>query len=186
MAQVETQKYLTLLEESHELATFDIEATGLNGDYNSILCVSIKPYGKPVESFAVSKPGNDKEVVAAAIDRLSQFQCWLSYYGKGFDVPMLRTRALIHRIAQPPKAHHIDLYYVLRYTTNTSRRSLGHIVEWLGLPEDKMSVSADVWVKVLTHPEQHMPRMVKRCESDVRILEKAYTETRHLIRDVHA
>ena len=44
--QVNVQNYLDLLEQTGQLCFFDIEATGLRGDYNSVLVASIKPYNK--------------------------------------------------------------------------------------------------------------------------------------------
>jgi hypothetical protein len=47
-----------------------------------------------------------------------------------------------------------------------------------------MGVSAEVWNKILSDTEQHMPEMRARCESDVKGLEALYKRTRHLIRDI--
>ena len=61
--QIEASDYLRLVEKSNTLAFFDIEATGLRGDYNSVLVASIKPYNSKPYSFVVKQPGNDSRIV---------------------------------------------------------------------------------------------------------------------------
>ena len=181
---VEPQVFLELAEAAKKIVFLDIEATGLKGDYNSVLVVSLKPYGKAPYSFRISKVGNDAKVLREAKEALEEYYCWVTYYGKGFDIPMLNTRLLKwgkHPIAKRP---HIDMYYTLKANILTGRRSQGHLASWLKLPEQKMSVSADDWASLPSDPEKFLPTMVRRCESDVRGLEGLYKTTKHLIRDI--
>lgn len=182
--QIDPQHYLDLAEKAHDIAFVDIEATGLRGDYNSVLCVSIKPYGKAPYSFTVVRPGNDQKVVREAKEALQKYGSWVTYYGKGFDIPMLNTRLL--RWGQGPieKRFHIDLYYSLKSNLLMARRSQGHHLSWLGTPQQKMGVSAERWNEILSDVDVHMPEMRSRCESDVKGLEALYKRTRHLIRDI--
>jgi uncharacterized protein YprB with RNaseH-like and TPR domain len=183
--QVDAQDYLRLVEESGRLCTFDIEATGLAGDYNSVLVVSIKPFGESkIDTFSVEKPGADKQVVRDAIERLGEFDCWISYYGKGFDVPMLQARALLNKLKPLVKKHHIDMFFQLVSKVKTSRKSQAHFLRWLGTPEQKMDISPEAWNLVLSNPKEALKEMVARCESDVRGLESLYTRTKHLIANV--
>lgn len=194
---IEVEEFLSLAERTNNICAFDIEATGLKGDYNSILCVSIRTIGGKPTTFSVKKPGNDREVVRDAIAYLNTFSCWISYYGKGFDVPMLNTRALKWNLMPLKKIPHIDMYYTLKYNLNTSRRSQAHLLEWLRINDrgsssvdqaseqvHKLTVSADEWNRVLECPERVMPTMVKRCESDTLGLQALYLRTKHLIKDI--
>lgn len=182
--QLDAQKFLRLAEKANTLAFVDIEATGLRGDYNSVLVVSVKPFaGKPY-SFAVTQPGNDKRVVREAKEALEGYDAWVTYYGKGFDIPMLNTRLLKWGIAPIEKRHHIDMYFTLKHKLLTARKSQGHLLNWLGTPDQKMSVSADVWNDIVVNPAKHMPTMIKRCESDASGLQGLYERTKHLIADV--
>jgi len=181
---VETEAYLRLIEKAGTLGFIDIEATGLRGDYNSVLVVSIKPFGKKATSFAVKQPGNDQRVVREAKEAMEALDCWVTYYGKGFDVPMLQTRLLKWGSSPIAKRHHIDMYYTLKSNLLTARRSQGHLLSWLGTPEQKMTVGADVWNAIIEDVDGNMPTMIKRCESDVAGLEGLYVRTKHLIRDI--
>lgn len=182
--QVAEQEYLDLVEATHRLAFVDIEATGLRGDYNSVLVVSIKPYGKKAYSFSVEQPGNDQKVVRQAKEALEGYLVWCGYYSKGFDLPMLNTRLLRWKQQPIDKRPHIDMYYTLKYNILTARKSQGHLLSWLEGPDQKMSVSAEVWNRILADPKAEMGTMIKRCESDVAGLESLYKRARHLIKDV--
>lgn len=182
--QITAQDFLMLAEQTGQLAFVDIEATGLKGDYNSVLVVSIKPYGKKPVSYAVKRAGDDRAVVMAVKDALESFMCWVTYYGKGFDIPMLNTRCLVHRIAPIEKKHHIDMYFQLKAKTLMARRSQAHLLELLDTSEKKMAVGANRWNEVLADPGKHIPEMTRRCESDVIGLEGLYDRTNHLITDI--
>lgn len=184
--QVKTQEFLRLCEDSGKLVFFDIEATGLRGDYNSILVISIKPYHQDPISFSVMQPGNDRRVVRQAADYLSSDKAliWCGYYSKGFDFPMITTRLLKWGLPPLEKKLHLDMYYMLKSKILTARRSQGHLLSWLGTENTKMGVGADVWNNVLEDPKKHMPTMIKRCESDCAGLEDLYDKTSHLILEV--
>lgn len=191
--QINVQNYLRLVENAKTLCCFDIEATGLKGDYNSVLCVSIRPFGETPSTFAVRRPGNDERVVKEAKRALEQFDCWVTYYGKGFDVKMLNTRLLRWGSNPIEQRHHIDMYYSLKTHTLTAHRSQGHLLSWFaGMEESedeatapvKMGVSAEVWNKVLANPKKEMPKMIARCESDTEGLQALYNHGKHLIRDI--
>ena len=182
--QLDAQRFLNLAEAANRIAFFDIEATGLRGDYNSVLVVSIRPMRGKVLTFAVDQAGADRKVVRAAKEAMESFDLWVSYYGKGFDIPMLNTRLLQHRTPPIAKRHHLDMYYMLKYNLLTARRSQGHLLSWLQTPEQKMGVSAEAWNEVLRNPKKAIPTMIKRCESDTEGLMGLYLRTKHLVADL--
>lgn len=184
--QIDTQTYLDLLESSNpsRLVFWDIEATGLRGDYNSILCASFKPYNKKPFSVKVSKVGIDHELVLTIKEILEEYDCWVSYYGKGFDFPMVTTRLMKWGEEPIQSRHHIDLYFTLKYHMLMARKSMGQMAGFLGTKEQKMGVSPSVWSEMSFNMKEHMPKMISRCESDVAVLEDVYKKTRCLIKDI--
>lgn len=185
MPHIDAQDYLRLCEEAGTLYFLDIEATGLRGDYNSVLCVSFKPYGKKPFTLRVSQVGNDQKVVREAAEVIAdEADIIAGYYSKGFDIPMLNTRLLKWGHDPIPKTHHLDMYYTLKANLLTARRSQGHLLSWLETPESKMTVGADIWSGMNLNFEKNMSIMVKRCESDVAGLEALYERTKHLIREI--
>lgn len=192
--QLDAQTFLRLVEDTNRLCCFDIEATGLHGDYNSVLVVSIKPYHKAPIVHTVERPGEDKELVQWAVEELAKYDCWVSYYGKGYDTRMLRTRLLDAGLKLDlPKKHHIDLYFLVRYRLATSHRSQGHILSWLypepkedGKVHEKMTVSARVWNEVLndTTRSAALKTLCRRCASDTQGLQSLYEPVKHLIGEI--
>jgi uncharacterized protein YprB with RNaseH-like and TPR domain len=183
--QIDEQVFLKLVEETKKLAFFDIEATGLRGDYNSVLVVSIKPYGEKPYSLYVKQAGNDQKVVREAKQELEKYALWCGYYSKGFDLPMLNTRLL--KWGAPPieKRPHLDMYFSLKSNLLTARKSQGHLLSFLETPEEKMSVTPNAWSEIVGDPTgPHMKTMIKRCESDVEGLEALYNKTKHIIREI--
>lgn len=182
---VETQDFLRLAEGANTLLFVDIEATGLRGDYNSILVTSGLPYRNTVPvSFRVGQPGNDKRVVKEVKEMLEAHDCWVTYYGKGFDIPMVNTRLLKWGYKPVEKRPHVDLYFTLKSNLLTARRSQAHLLEWLETPETKMTISADVWNQILHNFDATIETLVQRCESDVRGLRALYEKTKHIIVDI--
>lgn len=182
---IEANEFLELCEAANKLAFFDIESTGLRGDYNSVLVVSVKPFkGDPV-TFHVKQPGNDQKVVRDAKNELEKYTVICGYYSKGFDIPMLNTRLLKWGSEPIAKILHLDMYYTLKYNLLTGRRSQAHLLEWLETPQQKMTVGADEWVKILRDPMgKPMKTMIARCESDCTGLQNLYERTKHLIREI--
>jgi uncharacterized protein YprB with RNaseH-like and TPR domain len=181
---LDASDFLRLVEQAGTLCFLDIEATGLRGDYNSVLVASIKPYNSKPYSIRIEQPGNDQRVVREVKKELESYDCWVTYYGKGFDLPMLNTRLLKWGAMPISKRHHIDLYFTLKHNLLTARKSQGHLLSWLEAPEQKMTVGADVWNDVIRNPKKAMTTMIKRCESDTLGLQELYEKTKHLVREI--
>ncbi|HEY0749919.1 MAG TPA: ribonuclease H-like domain-containing protein [Chitinophagaceae bacterium] len=183
--QIDEQRFLDLAERSGALAFVDIESTGLTADYNNLLVVSIKPYEEEAYSFVIKQAGNDQRVVREAKEALEQYELWVTYYGKGFDIGFMNTRLL--KWGQKPieKRPHLDLFYSLKYNTRMSRKSLAHFGRWLKCDESKMDMSPDDWIEAAANPSGPvMKKMVQRCESDCLLTENLYKKTRHLVRSI--
>lgn len=179
--QIEAQDFLPIAEKAGEVCIVDSEATGTKGDYNSLLVVTVKPWhGKPI-TLSVDRPGDDRKLVKEARDLLHEFAVWVTYYGKGFDMPMLQSRLLRHNCKPLQKRHHIDMYWHLKAAALTARRSQAHLLEWLDTPQKKMTLSPELWNEVLKCPEKGLKILKARCESDCAGLEALYDRTKHLI-----
>ena len=182
--QVDTDVFLKMAEQTHSLCSFDLEATGLRCDYNSILVGSIKPYGKKPITFCVVKPGDDKQVVHRIARELEKYSIWVSYYGKGFDIPMIQGRLLLHGLPKLIKQPHLDMYFHMNSHVNTARKSQAHRCEWLDTPTQKMTVGAEKWNQIIAAYEENRALMRRRCESDTKGLEGLYNRTKHLVINV--
>ena len=180
---IEAQDFLRLCENNHSLAFLDIEATNLKADYGSALVVSIKPYNQTAITFSVLQPGNDQKIVRQASELLAEYDCWVTYYGKGFDVPFLNTRLLKWGYKPIPKRPHLDLYFSIQPKLLMSRKSQAQLLGFLQTYEQKMGLSPNVWTDVL-HDPKAMKIMIARCESDVKGLQAGYDKVKHLVAEI--
>jgi DNA polymerase elongation subunit (family B) len=181
--QIEAQKFLQIAEAAGAIAFLDIESSNLQGEYGSAVVVSIRPYQGSSITFT-ARPGRDKALLKKVRETLHKYPLWVTYYGKGFDIGFLNTRMLRWGLPPLDRHHHIDLYYVLRYKTLTGRHSQGHLLSWLGTPEQKMSVPATVWSDLAANFDENIAILAERCESDTEGLEALYNKTKHLISEI--
>lgn len=182
--QFEAQKFLPIAEKAGAICVIDSEATGLKGDYNSLLVVTVKPLGGKPVTLTVDRPGDDKALVCAARDLIAKYSVWITFYGRGFDIPMLQTRLLYHNCKPLEKKHHIDMYYHIRAHTITARRSQAHLLEFLETPQKKMTLAPELWNVVLKNPKVGLKTLRARCESDCAGLENLYNRAKHLIAEI--
>ena len=182
---VNAQDYLNLVERSDELVFFDMESSGgFNADFGSTLCVSFKPYGKKPFTLSVKQVGNDQKVVREAKEILEQYQCWVGYYSRGFDIPYLNTRLLKWGVDPIEQRHHLDMYFSLKYKMKMSRKGLGAVADFLRVDTPKINVPQHVWSEMPFNMDKHMKPMITRCEGDCITLEEIYLKTRHMVKEI--
>jgi len=166
------------------VACFDIEATGLTGDFGAVLCCVIKTYGSPERKvFSVDFDysnllSSEKEMLVDIRDCLSEYDGISGYYSSRYDIPMLRTRMMYHGIRPNiPKMKHLDVYFTIKRNINSSTRRMERIGDLLranALPElpDKTDLNPDVWIRA-THGRNAGARdyIIDHCIHDVDLLE---------------
>lgn len=182
--QIEPSVFLPLVEKAKKIAIMDTESFGFNGDYGTIICATIKPYGGKPTTFKIKQLGNDKAVIREARDYLEEFDAWVTFFGKGHDIPLLNTRLLRHGLDPISPRPHIDLYFTLKPKLRTASKTQAHLLRFLGTSEQKMSVSPQEWGEMGMSFTKNLRTIVSRCESDVEGLEALYNRTKHLIRDI--
>lgn len=142
--------------EGLKVGYFDIEASNLKADFGWMISWCIKHQGEEKFDGYVLQPSDyqantrDREATYALIQALGHFDKIVTYYGSRFDIPFVRTRALIHGLQFiPPKTIlHLDLYYQVRGKLRLSRNRLGNCGEVLGLVTEKTPVSTKAWTNV--------------------------------------
>jgi uncharacterized protein YprB with RNaseH-like and TPR domain len=77
-----------------------------------------------VEQLLLEKPGLEGPMLARMAELLAEASCVVSYNGKSFDWPLLRTRFVLNRVKAPPLAAHLDLLHCAR---RVYKRRLGAV-----------------------------------------------------------
>lgn len=163
---------------------WDIETFGMdfNADKGFIMVISYKWQGeKEVHTITRKNPRkwsrklfNDKTICAEFANILEKADMHVTWNGTKFDVPFLQTRMLKHRLGYLPPVPHEDGLRTARRTLKM-RRNLDNIQKFfeLGTPKEDMNL-VKVWMPAAMGDPVALRQVIKRCESDVKLLEEAY------------
>jgi len=169
---------------SGRVGYFDIESTGLKGNFDAMLCWFIKERRRdrydfdcvePEDFRARDKTRMDARVVSTLAAALERYDVLVSYYGSGFDFPFSRTRALKCGVPFPPygSSRHVDLYYSARGRLSLHSKRLEVVSRFLGIP-GKTPLDPDVWVGARLGDARCLRYVRDHCRADVEVLEKVH------------
>lgn len=163
---------------------WDIETFGMNfnADAGFIMVISYKWKGeKKVHTITRKNPTewsrklfDDKEICREFAKVFASADMHVTWNGTRFDVPFLQTRMMKHRLGiLPPIAHEDGLRTARR--SLKMRRSLDNIQKFFELGTEKEDMNlAKVWMPAAMGDPIALKQVIKRCESDVKLLEEAY------------
>lgn len=183
-----TQRWLNTLEknkwllENKTFAMFDIESTDLNASFGRLICACIRPWSindvSPRSAKVIeASRSSDKGAVKAIIKELDKYDYIVTWYGMGFDIPFIQTRALIHEL-QPLGAHrHLDFYYTSRGNLKFKGNSLAMVSETLFGETLKTRIRPMIWGDAMIGKKEAWKYIIDHCELDVEELERVFVVT---------
>jgi len=166
---------------TEKIGFLDIEATNLKADFGIVICYCLKPAkAKKVITRCVTpyelRNCFDKEVILHLIKRIKKFDRIITHYGKRFDLPFVRSRALnlgvdfpIHKFVWQT-----DTWEIARSKLCISSNRLGNIANFLGIRQQKTPITSQHWLGALMGRRESLDYIVDHCQRDVLILEKVY------------
>lgn len=171
-----------------KIKLWDLECSNLNADFGIVLCGGVKVYGeKKPEVISISDfksfkkdPTDDKELVQAIADNISDADVWVTWYGSRFDKPYLNSRLLYHRLKPLPPVPHIDGWRVARNNLKIHSNRLASVSEFLGLA-NKTPIVQSKWVRALAGHKPSLQYIIEHCRQDIVVLEEAYEILRPLV-----
>ncbi len=170
---------------------WDIESTGLKGDFATILCIGYKWFGeKKVSVISITDypetfkkdPGDDSRLMKDFMKVYNQADMTVTYYGTGFDRKMMYTKLLEHNLPIPANIPMVDLFWTVKGNTTLSRKSLATVSEFLKLKTHKTLVLGRVWKKAMSGHGPSIKYIIEHCIADVKVLEETYVRLRPLVR----
>jgi uncharacterized protein YprB with RNaseH-like and TPR domain len=167
-----------------KILLWDVETFGMNfnADAGFIMVISYKWAGeKDVHTITRANPTqwsrrlfDDKAICAEFAKVFETADMHVTWNGTRFDVPFLQTRMLKHRLGYLPPVPHEDGLRTARRTLKM-RRSLDNIQKFFELGTEKEDMNlAKVWMPAAMGDPIALKQVIKRCESDVKLLEEAY------------
>jgi len=98
----------------------DTETTGLAGGTGTVaFLVGMCWFDDAANAFVLEqlllrRLGEEAPILAVVRERLAEASVIITYNGKSFDMPLLRTRFVMNRFEPPPLPPHLDLVHVAR------------------------------------------------------------------------
>ena len=131
----------------------DIETTDFKADRGIVICYCLrdlktrKVYSAKISGKDMLSQNKDKKVLRQFLKDLSGFDRVITFYGKGFDVPFLRTRALIRGLEFPfyGEITHDDIYFIARSKLRLSRNSQENVAKMITGRTEKTHFDFKVW-----------------------------------------
>jgi uncharacterized protein YprB with RNaseH-like and TPR domain len=161
----------------------DIESTALYADLGVVLCMSYESSEDPGKVHTLRTDrlnptdwkkgirGNDREMVKQANEVIRSHDIVIAHNGRFFDVPFLRTRAMVHRLSPLHSMVIVDPVLVARRHLRFERNSLSRLLDTLGLKDKKTPLDLSVWTDVILNgSKEGMDNIVEHCEADVKAL----------------
>lgn len=178
------QCYLKEKPETERTATVDIETSNLKADYGIVLTWCIKPIGGDVISDVITPSDirkgrngdEDRRIVRSCIDTCLKFDKIVTYFGKRFDVPYLRARAL-HMDESFPyfgSIHHVDVFDIVKHRFCMSRKSQEVACRFLLNHTDKTHFDGSIWRDAARGQKAALAKVLEHNIYDVNDLEKLY------------
>jgi predicted PolB exonuclease-like 3'-5' exonuclease len=151
--------------------------------YHSIVCIGALVAHREAERWVVDALGaphcgerSEKELIAAFVGRIAELSPQLvTFNGNSFDLPVLRYRALVNRVAAPglsmrPYFHRyaedaVDLCDVLSAFSSQGKATLHEICRVMGLPGKPEGIDGSEVAQY--HRDGRIQDIADYCETDV-------------------
>jgi uncharacterized protein YprB with RNaseH-like and TPR domain len=183
------------------LAVVDLECTSLKSDQGFLLCGGIKPIGKEGEVYGLrdvglgtSRYALDSRLVRRLIERMNEFDGWVTWNGLMFDLPWLDDRAMICGLDPPARrfARGLDMMWMARQgkSTFTSSR-LDWVAKSLKCPIEKTALNMNTWkdaeaeaIRRFKGGSESYQYIVEHCAADLGVTEFVYEKLKPRIMNV--
>ncbi len=179
----------------YKIGYLDIEVDNLKANFGNMLTWSIKEKGGEtfydiIEKKELFDETYDRRIVQSIIDKMREFKIVVTYYGTGFDIPYIRSKALHYGIDFPgfiarknargkfyyiSEIYHFDLYYTVRAKMQLHRSSLAAATEYLGIA-GKTPIDYEIWRRAKYGNEKALAEVLSHNIADVEILEKLHVK----------
>ncbi len=187
------QHYACYQPTTQRIGFLDIEASNLDADFGIILSYCIKELGSdelheatldPADIASARAGDEDKQLVKQLVTELGAFDKVVTYYGSRFDIPFIRTRALMTGVPFPVYGtlHHQDLYFTLRNRFKLSSNRLENACRTILGKTQKTRIENRFWRGGVRGDEKSLAYIADHNRKDVYDLERLYKKVLHFSR----
>lgn len=144
----------------------------------AIICVCYKWADEKAVKFVAWEKGEDKALLKALAPVLEQADEVVTHNGDRFDLPWIRTRALLHGVRLNDGFASADTLKVARHKYKFNSNRLDYLGRFLGLGT-KLQNPPDLWTRVMDGEKKALADMVAYCKQDVLLLEAVHGKLMH-------
>ena len=170
----------------------DIETSNLNADFGFVICAVCKEYGingkGGIKIFKIDDYRewldaryNDKPLVKDLSEHLNKYDGIVTYNGRNFDIPFLRSQLISYELPKIKDMFHIDVYYLTKYKLKLHNNKLNSLIHFLNTYRDKKKkveektyINSLYYRKAVTGDKSGITELVRHCTKDVIALEQCY------------
>jgi uncharacterized protein YprB with RNaseH-like and TPR domain len=167
--------------EAENLAFFDLETSHLKANIGILLSWAFKLRGGGVVYDVITKKDimsgvMDRRIVKSFMAAIKPLDVLIGYYSTKFDVPFIRTRALMLGIPFPAfgQQFHHDVYYSAKWKLDLHSNRLDAVSHALGCKNEKTPLDISIWQKAQYGDPKCLAYIVEHNKADVRVLEEVF------------
>lgn len=140
-----------------------------------------------VHALAWDKGRDDKRMLSEFIKIANTADILVAHNGDRFDLSLLRTRCIYHRIPMFPKYRTLDTLKKSKGNFRFSSNKLDYIAKYLGVGAKLKHEGFPMWDKCMKGDENALNAMIEYNKVDVVVLEDVYQVMKHYIKpETHA
>lgn len=165
-------------------AVWDIESGGLDGNFDVMLCATIKPFGKRKKattyrindgnSHSWFDATNDLDLCVDVRYELEEYDILIHHYGDRFDLPFLNTR-LVGNFCRPLETAEmkmVDTWWTLRHRFKLNSNRLATAIDFFDCKHKKTPLDGPTWIAAKAGQKEALEKVVKHNVADVLALEE--------------
>ena len=187
--------YLKEHQVEERIGALDIEAGGLKANVDIMLSWAIKTVGQDeiwydyVTSEELRNGDYDKRIVESCIQTMLKYDRLVGHYSTYFDIPYIRSRALVHRIPFPEygRLYHSDVWKMARRCLCLSSNRQDTVAETILDENIKTRVNFRYWLDAKYGSDKARKKalqyIVDHNLKDVQQLEDNYLKLRPFVRE---
>ncbi len=166
---------------SEKVGFLDIETSNLKANFGIVLCWCVLDQNEDLYEDWMTKKDvmsgiEDSRIVETCVDTMMLFDRVVGHYSTYFDIPFLRTRALIHGLGFPGvgKLYHTDTWKMAKRSLCLHSNRQVVVAESLYGSTVKTRINHPNWRQAMMGNSVAMEDVVDHCEKDVQDLKKNY------------